>query len=102
ADAEIRYLDLLGLALPAQRLTELVEFRLVGEARHVHEALLVGRAALLKDGVASGLEIVGVGDAGFDARLVRGHDGDEERTEAVAEGADALRIDLRPRHQPID
>ena len=54
-DAEIRHLDLVGVALPGHALPHLVELGLVGDARHVHEALLEGRRRLLEDRVAAGL-----------------------------------------------
>jgi len=101
-DAQIGHADLLDMALPGQGLPELVEGRLVGEARHVHEALLEGRRGLLEDRMKAGLEAGRIGDTGHDARLVCSDDGGEERAEAVAENADAGGIDLGPRQQPVD
>ena len=60
-----------------------VEFRFVGEARHVHETFLVARTCLLEDRMEARFEIVGVGDASADARLAGRDKGDEERAEAV-------------------
>src|SRR5438552_18070214 len=93
-DDKIGHADFLRVAFPGDGLAELIEFVLVGDARHVHEPLLEGGRRLLKDGVATGLVAHRHGGEGADARLVGGEYGAEERAEARAGAADALGIDL--------
>src|SRR6266536_2218647 len=47
-EAQVRYADFLGVPFPRERLAEFVEAVLVGEPRHVHEALLEGGEASSK------------------------------------------------------
>src|SRR5437773_11676462 len=82
------------MALPRHRLAELVELRLVADARHVHEAHLEGRRRLLEDRVKAGLVTDGGDGDGAQARLVGGRDRAEERAERVPGDADARPVDL--------
>jgi len=52
-DAQIRHLDLVGVAFPGDLFAERVELVLVGDARHVHEALFEGRRGFLENRVDS-------------------------------------------------
>src|SRR5437867_1984358 len=77
-DAQIRHADFLGVSLPGERPAEFVEALLVGESRHVHEALLEGRRRLLEDRVAARLQARGRDGDRAVARLVGGRS--EEHT----------------------
>src|SRR5712691_474168 len=100
-EAEIGHTNFLGMALPGDGFTEPVELVLVGDAGHIHEALLEGGRGFLKNGVATRLVTHGCDRAGLYARLMGREDRAEEGTKTRARDADALGIELRPRDEPI-
>src|SRR5712691_8134418 len=100
-EAQVRYADFLGVPFPRERLAEFVEAVLVGEPRHVHEALLEGGGGFLEDRVAAGLEARTRHRDRAVTRLARDGDRAEEGAEARADDADAAGIDLGSRREPV-
>src|SRR5438874_2091344 len=81
-NAKIGHADFFGMTLPGDGLAEFVELILVGDATHIHESLFERRRGFLENRVAARLMTYRHHCAGFDARLVAGEHGAEQRAKA--------------------